>query len=114
MYAIKLLLTKDSDAWKPGMITIIKQDGNATTGYFPCYLWVTTDAIIREAKGTQLNRTTHSSFANRDFSYVAISRRRQGRKVGQIETGRNRRVEDGSSVARLVRPSRLSGLSRSR
>ena len=53
MYAIKIELSNQSNAWKPGMVTVTKQDGNATTGYFPCYQWITTEATVREAKGNQ-------------------------------------------------------------
>ena len=53
MYAIKIVLANQSNAWKPGMVTVTKQDGNATTGYFPCYQWITTEATVREAKGNQ-------------------------------------------------------------
>ena len=74
MYAIKLALTNQSNPWKPGMVTITKQDGNATTGYFPCYQWITTDVTVREAKGIQKNHFFYTEHRYLLFSHARVSR----------------------------------------
>ena len=100
MYAIKIVLANQSNAWKPGMVTVTKQDGNATTGYFPCYQWITTEATVREAKGNQKKSFFDTRTENTAAVYCLATLAFQ--ENGCIERSRSGEVEEAASVARLA------------